>query len=142
MQMAETVENNTGGLKAKLTFGDVVIKKIVGVVISDIDGILGLSGNLFTDFADRFRDNEDVTKGVGVEVGTKQVAVDVSVICKYDVNISSVFDQTVEKVKEAIAHMTGLELVEFNMSVDDVMTKEQYLEKYRGKDSDETKGNN
>ncbi|EOH99592.1 hypothetical protein UAW_00744 [Enterococcus haemoperoxidus ATCC BAA-382] len=140
--MAETVENNTGGLKAKLTFGDVVIKKIVGVVISDIDGILGLSGNLFTDFADRFRDNEDVTKGVGVEVGTKQVAVDVSVICKYDVNISSVFDQTVEKVKEAIAHMTGLELVEFNMSVDDVMTKEQYLEKYRGKDSDETKGNN
>lgn len=140
--MAEAVENNTSGLKAKLTFSDLVIKKIVGVVISDIDGILGLSGNLFTDFADRFRDNEDVTKGIGVEVGTKQVAVDVSVICKYDVNISQVFDQTVEKVKEAITYMTGLELVEFNMSVDDVMTKEQYLEKYRGKDSDEGKGSN
>ncbi|EOI01817.1 hypothetical protein UAY_01225 [Enterococcus moraviensis ATCC BAA-383] len=139
--MAELVENNTGGLKSKLTFSDVVIKKIVGVVISDVDGILGLSGNLFTDFADRFRDNEDVTKGIGVEVGTKQVAVDVSVICKYDVNISNVFDQTVERVKEAIAHMTGLELVEFNMSVDDVMTKEQYLEKYRGKDSDDSKAN-
>lgn len=140
--MAEAVENNTSGLKAKLTFGDVVIKKIVGVVISDIDGILGLSGNLFTDFADRFRDNEDVTKGIGVEVGTKQVAVDVSVICKYDVNISTVFDQTVELVKEAIAHMTGLELIEFNMSVDDVMTKEQYLEKYRGKESNDNEGNN
>lgn len=136
--MVEVVENNAGGLKAKLTFEDVVIKKIVGVVISDIDGILGLSGNLFTDFADRFRDNEDVTKGIDVEVGTKQVAVDVSVICKYDINIATVFDQTVEKVKEAIAYMTGLELVEFNMSVDDVMTKEQYLEKYRGKDSDES----
>ncbi|WP_086313549.1 hypothetical protein A5821_001060 [Enterococcus sp. 7F3_DIV0205] len=140
--MAEAVENNTSGLKAKLTFGDVVIKKIVGVVISDIDGILGLSGNLFTDFADRFRDNEDVTKGIGVEVGTKQVAVDVSVICKYDVNISTVFDQTVELVKEAIAHMTGLELIEFNMSVDDVMTKEQYLEKYRGKESNDNEGSN
>ncbi|MGM0217779.1 Asp23/Gls24 family envelope stress response protein [Enterococcus sp. AZ126] len=138
--MAE-VENNTGGLKTKLTFDDVVIKKIVGVVISDVEGILGLSGNLFTDFADRFRDNEDVTKGVGVEVGTKQVAVDVSVICKYDVDISAVFDQTVEKVKESIAYMTGLELVEFNMSVGDVMTKEQYLEKYRGKDSDDKNNN-
>lgn len=137
--MTEEVQNNGTGLKSKLTFDDVVIKKIVGVVISDIDGILGLSGNLFTDFADRFRDNEDITKGVGVEVGTKQVAVDVSVICQYDVDISKVFDQTVEKVKEAIQHMTGLELVEFNMSVDDVMTKEQYLEKYRGKDSDEAK---
>ncbi|EOL45917.1 Asp23/Gls24 family envelope stress response protein [Enterococcus caccae] len=140
--MTEAVQNNLGALKAKLTFDDVVIKKIVGVVISDIDGILGLSGNLFTDLADRFRDNEDITKGIAVEVGTKQVAVDVSVICKYDVAISEVFDRTVEKVKEAIHYMTGLELVEFNMNVDDVMTKEQYLEKYRGKDSEDNKDNN
>lgn len=140
--MTEAGQNNSSALKTKLTFDDVVIKKIVGVVISDSDGILGLSGNLFTDFADRFRDNEDVTKGIGVEVGTKQVAVDVSVICKYDVAISDVFDATVKKVKEAIKHMTGLELVEFNMNVDDVMTKEQYLEKYRGKDSEENKEDN
>lgn len=135
--MVDAVERNSNEIKATLTFEDVVIKKIVGVVISEIDGILGLSGNLFSDFADRFRENEDITKGVSVEVGTKQVAVDVAVICKYDVNISNVFDQTVEKVKAAIHHMTGLDLVEFNMNVDDVMTKEQYLEKYRGKESDE-----
>lgn len=134
--MAETVENNSGAFKSKLTFDDVVIKKIVGVVISEIDGILGLSGNLFTDFADRFRDTGDITKGIGVEVGTKQVAVDVSVICKYDVNISHVFDQTVDKVKEAIHYMTNLDLVEFNMNVNDVMNKEEYLEKYRGKDNE------
>ncbi|WP_207696266.1 hypothetical protein DOK67_0003023 [Enterococcus sp. DIV0212c] len=140
--MVEEVQNNNGGMKAKLTFDDVVIKKIVGIVISDIDGILGLSGNLFTDFADRFRDNEDITKGIDVEVGTKQVAVDVSVICKYDFAIASVFDQAVEKVKETVHYMTGLDLVEFNMNVDDVMTNEQYLEKYRGKDSEDNKGNN
>lgn len=140
--MVDAVERNSGELKAKLTFEDVVIKKIVGVVISDIDGILGLSGNLFSDFADRFRENEDITKGVSVEVGTKQVAVDVAVICKYDVNIAQVFDQTVEKVKESIHHMTSLDLVEFNMNVDDVMTKEQYLEKYRGKDSDQNTDRN
>ncbi|MFD1900108.1 Asp23/Gls24 family envelope stress response protein [Enterococcus termitis] len=141
--MAEEVQVKSGELKAKLTFDDVVIKKIVGVVISDIEGILGLSGNLFTDFADRFRDNEDLTKGIDVEVGTKQVAVDVSVICKYDVDISAVFDVTVEKAKEAIRYMTGLDLVEFNMNVGDVMTKEQYLEKYRGKDaSDSNNGGN
>ncbi|MGX7244222.1 Asp23/Gls24 family envelope stress response protein [Enterococcus quebecensis] len=140
--MVEDVQSNAEGLKTKLTFSDVVIKKIVGVIISDVEGILGLSGNLFTDFADRFRDNEDITKGIDVEVGTKQVAVDVSVICEYDVTVSNVFDQTVERVKEAIHHMTGLDLIEFNMNVDDVMTKEQYLEKYRGKDSEENKDNN
>ncbi|MDA9470017.1 Asp23/Gls24 family envelope stress response protein [Enterococcus sp. 5H] len=133
--MAEPVQENSGEFKSKLTFDDVVIKKIVGVVISEVDGILGLSGNLFTDFADRFRDTGDITKGIGVEVGTKQVAVDVSVICKYDVNISEAFDRAVERVKEAILYMTGLDLVEFNMNVDDVMNEEEFLEKYRGKDS-------
>lgn len=133
--MAEPVQENSGEFKSKLTFDDVVIKKIVGVVISEVDGILGLSGNLFSDFADRFRDTGDITKGIGVEVGTKQVAVDVSVICKYDVNISEAFDRAVERVKEAILYMTGLDLVEFNMNVDDVMTEDEFLEKYRGKDS-------
>lgn len=133
--MVEPVKENAGEFKSTLTFDDVVIKKIVGVVISEVDGILGLSGNLFTDFADRFRDTGDITKGIGVEVGTKQVAVDVSVICKYDVNISEAFDRAVEKVKEAIRYMTGLDLVEFNMNVDDVMAEEEYLEKYRGKDT-------
>lgn len=133
--MAEIVQENSGEFKSKLTFDDVVIKKIVGVVISEVDGILGLSGNLFTDFADRFRDTGDITKGISVEVGTKQVAVDVSVICKYDINISEAFDRAVERVKEAILYMTGLDLVEFNMNVDDVMNKEEFLEKYRGKDS-------
>ncbi|MTD38087.1 Asp23/Gls24 family envelope stress response protein [Erwinia sp. CPCC 100877] len=137
--MVEQVQNNGAGMKAKLTFDDVVLKKIVGIAISDVDGILGLSGNVFTDFADRFRDNEDITKGIDVEVGTKQAAVDVSVICKYDVDVTRVFEQSVQKAKEAIHHMTGLDLVEFNMNVDDVMTHEQYLEKYRGKDSDNNK---
>ncbi|MEI5992809.1 Asp23/Gls24 family envelope stress response protein [Candidatus Enterococcus mansonii] len=140
--MVEEVKNSPSELKAKLTFDDVVIKKIVGVVLSEIDGILGLSGNLFSELADRFRDNEDITKGIDVEVGTKQVAVDASVICKYDVDISGVFDQAVQRVTQEIHHMTGLDLIEFNMNVDDVMTKEQYLEKYRGKENESGKNNN
>ncbi|WP_430597263.1 Asp23/Gls24 family envelope stress response protein [Enterococcus sp. AZ177] len=82
-----------------------------------------------------------VISGIGIEVGTKQAAVDVSVIWNYNVNNSTVFDQIVEKVREAIAHMIGLHLVKFNMNANDVMTKEQYLEKYRGKDSVDNKGN-
>lgn len=82
-----------------------------------------------------------VISGIGIEVDTKQAAIDVSVIWNYNVNNSTVFDQIVEKVREAIAHMTSLYLVKFNMNANDVMTKEQYLEKYRGKDSDDNKGN-
>lgn len=137
--MSEEIKKEVNGIKAKLTFDDLVIKKIAGVSISEIDGILGLSGNLFSDFADRFRDTGDITKGISVEVGTKQVAIDVSVICEYDVDIANLFQQTTENVKEKIKFMTGLDLVEFNMNVDDVLTREQFLEKYRGKNSADDK---
>lgn len=133
--MADSVVNNSSERKTKLTFNDVVIKKIVGAVISDVDGILGLSGNLFTNFTDRFRDTSDVTKGIDVEIGTKQTAVDVTVICQYGVNIAEIFDQTVNQLKETIHAMTGLDLVEFSMKVDDIMTREEYLEKYRAKEA-------
>lgn len=133
--MADSVVNNSSERKTKLTFNDVVIKKIVGAVISDVDGILGLSGNLFTNFTDRFRDTSDVTKGIDVEIGTKQTAVDVTVICQYGVNIAEIFDQTVNQLKETIHSMTGLDLVEFSMKVDDIMTREEYLEKYRAKEA-------
>lgn len=124
----------TTELKKKLTFDEVVLKKIVGVGLSEVPGILGLSGNLFTDFADRFRGNGDVTKGITVEMGTKQVAVDVSVLCEYGKEMPALFAVASEKVKEMIKYMTGLELVEFTMNVDDILSKEEYLEKYRGKE--------
>ena len=137
--MSEEMKKEIDGIKVKLTFDDLVIKKIISASISEIDGILGLSGNLFSDFAGRFSDASDVTKGISVEVGTKQVAADISVICEYDVDISNLFEQATEKVKKSIKFMTGLDLVEFNMSVADVLTKDQFLEKYRSKNSTEDK---
>lgn len=134
--MSEKIENQ---IKMKLTFDDLVIKKIAGVSISEINGILGLSGNLFSDFADRFRDTGDITKGINVEVGTKQVAIDVAVICEYDVDIADLFQQATVIVKEKVEFMTGLDLVEFNMNVDDVLTREQFLAKYRSKNTTENK---
>lgn len=132
--MADSAVNNSSERKTKLTFNDVVIKKIVGAVISDVDGILGLNGNLFTNFTGRFRDNDEITKGIDVELGTKQTAVKVTVICQYGVNISALFDQTVQQLKETIHSMTGMDLVEFSMKVDDIMTREEYIEKYRVKE--------
>lgn len=123
-----TIEEQTE-FKATLTFEDVVLKKVTGMAIAEVPGILGLSGNLFSDFANRFRDNEDLTKGIGVEVGKKQIAVDVSVDCEYGKDISKIFEEATEKVKQVINHTTGLTLIEFNMKIDDIMTKEQYGQK-------------
>ncbi|EOL49043.1 Asp23/Gls24 family envelope stress response protein [Enterococcus caccae] len=137
-----TEGTNANGIKTKLTFDDQVVKKIAGIAVSEIPGILGLSGNAITNLTDKFTNGNNPTKGISAEVGTKQVAIDLDVIGEYGKNIAQVFDTATKKVAEEVKNMTGLDVIEFNMNVDDIMTKEQYAEKFENKkkeDSDSDK---
>lgn len=128
-----TEGTNANGIKTKLTFDDQVVKKIAGIAVSEIPGILGLSGNAITNLTDKFTNGNNPTKGISAEVGTKQVAIDLDVIGEYGKNIAQVFDTATKKVSEEVKNMTGLDVIEFNMNVDDVMSKEQYEEKFENK---------
>ncbi|MHC5229507.1 Asp23/Gls24 family envelope stress response protein [Enterococcus sp. LJL99] len=132
-QKNNETDTTTNGIKTKLTFDDQVVKKIAGIAVSEIPGILGLSGNAITNLTDRFTSGNNPTKGISAEVGTKQVAIDLDVIGEYGKNISQVFETATKKVADEVKNMTGLDVVEFNMNVDDVMSKEQYQEKFQNK---------
>lgn len=131
-----TEGTNANGIKTKLTFDDQVVKKIAGIAVSEIPGILGLSGNAITNLTDKFTNGNNPTKGISAEVGTKQVAIDLDVIGEYGKNIAQVFDTATKKVADEVKNMTGLDVIEFNMNVDDVMSKEQYDEKFENKKKD------
>ncbi|ALS02873.1 alkaline-shock protein [Enterococcus silesiacus] len=132
-----TEGTNANGIKTKLTFDDQVVKKIAGIAVSEIPGILGLSGNAITNLTDKFTNGNNPTKGISAEVGTKQVAIDLDVIGEYGKNIAQVFDTATKKVADEVKNMTGLDVIEFNMNVDDVMSKEQYAEKFENKKKDD-----
>jgi uncharacterized alkaline shock family protein YloU len=104
-----------------LTFEGQVIKKIAGIAANEIKGILSMSG-----LTDRFRSTEDITKGINAEVGEKQVALDLKVIVEYGKNVPAIFSETVNNVKKSVHDMTGLEVVEVNMHVEDVMTRSEF----------------
>ena len=59
-------------------------------------------------------------KGVKVEVGEKEAAVDLYIIVKYGVRIPDVALAVQENVKQAIETMTGLSVVEVNIHVQGV----------------------
>lgn len=109
-----------------LTFDEKVIKKIAGLAASEIPGILAMSGNLIAGITDMLKSSDDPTKGISVEVGKKQVAVDMKVICEYGRNMPAVFQSIVDKVSGSIKEMTGLDVVEVNVHVSDVLTKEDF----------------
>ncbi|MGG3193254.1 Asp23/Gls24 family envelope stress response protein [Priestia aryabhattai] len=109
-----------------LTFENQVIKKIAGIAANEIKGILSMSGGFMSGLTDRFRSTEDITKGINAEVGEKQVALDLKVIVEYGKNVPAIFSETVNNVKKSVHDMTGLEVVEVNMHVEDVMTRSEF----------------
>ena len=115
--------------KKTLNYDDKVVEKIAGISINDLPGILEMNGGLMNNIKERVTDNQEMTKGVDVEVGQKQVAVDLDVICEYGKNIPEVFEEASKKISEKVEEMTGLKVVEITMNVSDVMTREEYNQK-------------
>ncbi|WP_257349119.1 Asp23/Gls24 family envelope stress response protein [Pseudalkalibacillus decolorationis] len=107
-----------------LKFSEEVIKKIAGIAASEVEGIDSMSSGFVEGFAERLG-RTNLTKGVSVEVGEKQVAVDLSVIVEYGQNIPDVYKKVVQNVKSSIVKMTGLEVVEVTMHVEDVSTEDE-----------------
>lgn len=118
----------TGNVKKNLTYDDKVIKKIAGIATDGVAGVLTLSGGLIGNITDRFRSNEDKTKGIDAEVGKKQVAIDLNVVCEYGKNVPTLFDAIASKVSDSVMSMTGLEVVEINMHVEDVLNHSEFEE--------------
>ncbi len=123
----------------KLTFEDQVIKKIAGIASNDVKGILSMSGGFMSGLTDRFRSSEDITKGIDAEVGERQVALDLKVIVEYGKNIPSIFQDAVTKIKKSVHDMTGLDVIEINMHVEDVMTRSEFDAKSKSSKEEEEK---
>lgn len=128
MSEQNSIDNRTEH-ENSLTFDEKVVKKIAGFAAGEIPGILAMSGNLISGITDMLKSSDDPTKGISVEVGKKQVAVDMKVICEYGQNMPNIFQSIVDKVGSVIKDMTGLDVVEVNVHVADVLTKEDFERK-------------
>ena len=68
------------------------------------------------------------TSGIDVEVGKKEVAVDLDIVAEYGVDISKIYEDIKRVIEKEVKHMTSLEVIEVNVNVVDIKTKEQYEE--------------
>lgn len=62
----------------------------------------------------------DTTQGVTVQVGERQAAVDIDLVVDYGLSIPDLATAVRTNVVNEIEHMCGLEVVEVNITVDDV----------------------
>ncbi|WP_127848743.1 Asp23/Gls24 family envelope stress response protein [Lacticaseibacillus hulanensis] len=126
--MQTLVGNDVAQLRAssQLTFSDQVLAKIARICAAEVDGILGMDGNVIDSIAESLGKDERTMKGINAEVGEKQVAIDMNLILAFDANAQDVFDELCDRISKAVRQMTGLHLVELNVHIQDVLTTREW----------------
>jgi uncharacterized alkaline shock family protein YloU len=108
----------------KTVIADTVVATIAGIAAREVDGVHTMGGGASRAMG-AVRDTVtrsagDPTRGVKVEVGEKQAAIDLDVVVVYGTEIADAANEIRSHVAFAIERMTGLEVVEVNINVRDV----------------------
>lgn len=122
------VESKVETVKGKLTYEDKVIQKIIGISLEKVNGLLTVDGGFFSNLTGKLVNTDNVTSGVDVEVGEKQVAVDLDIVAEYGKDIHKIYNEMREIITKEVKNMTGLEVIEVNVNVVDIKTEEQHEE--------------
>lgn len=99
-----------------------VIEVIAGLATVEVQGVAGMSGGFGGGIAELLG-RKNLSKGVKVEVGQREAAVDVSIIVEFGNRIPEVASAIQRNVKQTIESMTGLSVVEVNVHIHDVQFK-------------------
>src|SRR6476660_7010112 len=112
--------------QGKTTIAASVVQKIAGIAAREISGVYAMGGGVSRAFgALRERipgGGVGVTNiaGVQVEVGEKQAAIDLDIVVEYGASIVDLARAVRRNVITAVERMTGLEVIEVNIAVNDI----------------------
>jgi uncharacterized alkaline shock family protein YloU len=113
------VEHDVGTGETKpnsVKIADEVVGVIAGIAASEVEGVASMSGGVVSGLGEMLG-KKSFSKGVKVEVGERQTALDLYIVMEYGIRIPEVARRVQENVKRAVESMTGLEVVEVNVHV-------------------------
>ena len=113
-----TIESEENG--GKIVFAEDVVATIATLAASEVEGVYGMSGSAFEGIGEKLG-KKNYTKGIKVEVGSVECAVDMTIIVRYGFRIQEVCRNVQNAVKNAIETMTGLKVVQVNITVNSIV---------------------
>ena len=112
--------------QGRTAIADSVVAKVAGMAANQVSGVYAMGGGMARAFgAMRERipgaaQNSGITRGVAVEVGERQAAVDIDLVVEYGVSIPDLAAGVRRNVIQSVEHICGLEVTEVNITVGDV----------------------
>jgi uncharacterized alkaline shock family protein YloU len=115
---------DSGADRGRTALADGVVEKIAGMAAREVPGIHALGSGLARTFG-AMRDRvpggrASISRGIKAEVGERQTAIDIALVVEYGVVIPELAAAVRRNIIAAVERMTGLEVVEVNIAVNDV----------------------
>lgn len=117
--------------KGKTTIAESVVTKIAGIAAREVSGVHAMgsgTSRAFGALKERLPGsaaNRSVGQGVAVEVGERQAAVDIDIVAEYGVPLVDLANSVRQNVSSRLERMTGLEVTEVNITVDDIFLEDE-----------------
>ena len=127
-ETVEIAETNNEEIK----IADDVVSIIAGKAVSEISGVAGMAGGFAGGISEVFSGKKNLSKGIKVDVGEKEVKIDVNIIVEYGARIPDVAFEIQNRVKKAVETMTGLNVSSVNVHVQGVNIPEDKKEEKEG----------
>ena len=103
-----------------------VVSKIAGITAGEVEGVL-VGGNVVRTAVGLFQDvtgSRGRTQGVSAEVGETEATIDFTVGIEYGNNIPRTVERVRDEVADRIESLTGLQVAEINVTVNDIVPTE------------------
>ena len=136
MSTTDTQDAGQNPLQSDLgttTIQDSVVTAIIGMAAEEVDGVAsshggtrlpGDSSPTVGEFVDNITGGASRTRGLSVDVGEQQAAADITVNVDYGRSIPKVTQAVRDRVIKRVENLTGLEVTEVNIQVNDVILPE------------------
>jgi uncharacterized alkaline shock family protein YloU len=126
-EMSEQDQRQMGsplvGERGRTIISDSVVAQIAGMAAQEVDGVYmgGSASRAAGGIIGGITGSESQTRGVSVEIGTTEAAVDLTMGVEYGRNILEVVEEVRRRISERVQSLTGLRVTELNATISDIV---------------------
>ncbi len=135
-QSQPQTESPLVGERGRTTISDSVVAQIAGMAAQETDGVHmgGSASRAAGGVLSSITGSEGQTRGVSVEVGTTEAAIDLTMGVEYGRNILEVVEEVRRRISERVQSLTGLRVTELNATISDIVFPEDGKQRRRALD--------
>ena len=114
------------GERGSTRIGDTVVSKIAGTAAGEVEGVYmgGTVSRTAGGMLESVMGSDSQKRGVSVEVGRTEAAIDLTMGIEYGRNILDLVGQVRNRITQRVESLTGLRVTELNVTVSDIIFHE------------------